>query len=64
MSERWLTIKQAAETHGIARWLLYHLISIGKGPPVTRIGRAIRVREQALDEWMIAQEEQQQAKDH
>ena len=56
---RLLTIKEIEAKTGIARWRLYELIAEGKGPPVLRIGKTLRVPEDALVQWIEEQVKQQ-----
>jgi len=55
-----LRVREAAKLTGIERWRFYEIIKTGKGPPVLRIGRTIRIPEDALVRWI----EQQARTDH
>jgi excisionase family DNA binding protein len=57
LSQRLLTIKEVSQRTGVPRWRLYQSISEGHGPPVVRMGRAIRVSEVALQRWIEGEQE-------
>ena len=57
---RLLRVREAAEVTGIERWRLYALLKCGEGPPFLRIGRTLRIPENALVQWI----EQQARTDH
>lgn len=52
---RLLRVVEAAELTGIERWRFYDLIRAGEGPRHMRIGKTIRIPENALAEWIDAQ---------
>ncbi len=52
---RLLRVREAAEVTGIERWRLYALLKCGEGPPFLRIGRTLRIPEDALVQWIKAQ---------
>lgn len=52
---RLLRVREAAQMTGLERWRLYELIKRGKGPPVMRIGRTLRIPEHALAQWIEEQ---------
>ncbi len=54
---RLLSIKELAEKTGVAKWRWYETIAAGKGPPVVRLGRTLRVSEASLAKWLTAQEQ-------
>lgn len=47
-----LTIPQAAKRLGISRAMVYSLIARRKGPPIVRLGRAVRVPVASLRKWV------------
>ncbi len=47
-----LTKKEAAERARISRRHLNYQIKAGTGPAITRIGCAVRVRSNALENWL------------
>jgi len=52
---RLLTLKEVEQATGIKRWRTYALIQQGKGPRHLRIGKTIRVPEDALVQWIEEQ---------
>jgi len=54
-----LTIPQVAKSLGISRAMVYSLLAKGKGPPVVRLGRAVRVSVVSLQKWIEEQEREQ-----
>lgn len=54
-----LTIPQAALILNISRAKLYEMIAKGKGPPVTRFGRSVRVSVHSLRKWVQEMEQEQ-----
>ncbi len=54
---KFFTVAEAAREVNVPRWRLYHMISEGRGPRVVRWGRAIRITEAALAEWVAAQDQ-------
>ncbi len=52
-----LTIPQVAKSLGISRAMVYTLIAKGKGLPVIRLGRSIRVSATSLRKWIEEQEQ-------
>lgn len=52
---RLLTLKEVEQVTGIKRWRTYELIQQGKGPRHLRIGKTIRVPEDALVQWIEEQ---------
>ncbi len=52
---RLLRLKEVEEITGVQRWRLYELIKQGKGPPHLRVGKVIRVPEDALVKWIQQQ---------
>jgi len=47
-----LTLDEAAKRARISRRQLNYQIAAGRGPAVTRIGHAVRVRSDAFEEWL------------
>ena len=56
-----LTIPQVAQRLNISRAMVYTLIGQGKGPPLIRLGRCVRVSVASLHAWVQREEEQQEA---
>lgn len=52
----YMTTRQAAQHINLSQQFLAIARHRGEGPPVIRIGRAVRYRRSALDEWMEARE--------
>ena len=52
---RLLRIKDVAEITGLQPWRFYELIAQKKGPPHLRVGKVIRVPEDALIRWIDEQ---------
>ena len=52
MSFKMLKVSEAAEQANISRRLLDRQIKQGKGPAVTRLGGAVRVRSDELQAWL------------
>lgn len=50
--ERLMTRKEAAEFLGFAPQTLARFAWQGKGPKVTKVGRAVRYKQSDLDEWV------------
>jgi excisionase family DNA binding protein len=57
-----LTIPEAAQRLSISRALLYALLARKKGPPVVRIGRAVRISVASLEAWLRQYEQEQQGR--
>ena len=51
-SQKLLTIKEVSQRTGVPQWRLYQAIAENEGPPVVRMGRAIRISERALARWV------------
>jgi len=49
---RLLRLKEVEEITGLPRWRMYELVHRGEGPPHLRIGKTIRVPEDALVKWI------------
>jgi predicted DNA-binding transcriptional regulator AlpA len=49
---RLLRLKEVEKLTGIERWRLYELFAAGNGPPHLRVGKVIRVPEDALVKWI------------
>lgn len=55
MSERKvLRVEDAMSVLGVSRWMVYEMIRRGE-LPVLRVGRLIRIPEDALDAWIAEQ---------
>ena len=52
---RLLRVRQAAELTGIERWRFYELLKRGEGPRHMKIGKTIRIPEDALAQWIEAE---------
>jgi excisionase family DNA binding protein len=52
---RWMRIREVSTILGLARGTVYKLIKTGDLPSA-RVGKAIRVSEEALQDWMKARE--------
>jgi len=52
---RLLRVKEVVKLTGIEAWRLYELIARGEGPPHMRVGKTIRVPEDALVKWIEQQ---------
>ena len=50
-----LTVEEAAAFLRVNRNTLYEAINRGEGPPVCRVGRAVRIYRAALVGWMASQ---------
>ena len=48
-------VREVAQVTGLERWRIYALLKRGEGPPFLRLGRTIRIPEDALVEWIEAQ---------
>lgn len=58
MSERKvLRVEDAMSVLGVSRWMVYEMIRRGE-LPVLRVGRLIRIPQEALDAWIAAHTEQ------
>ncbi len=57
---RLLRLKEVEKLTGLERWRLYELFAAGKGPPHLRVGKVIRVPEDALAKWIEEQTKPQQ----
>lgn len=55
-SRTMLSAEEAAMLAGISRRHLYRLWYLGKGPPITKIGKLRLVRREALEKWCEEQE--------
>lgn len=55
-----LTIPQAAKRLGVSRAMVYSLIARRNGPPIVRLGRAVRVPVASLQKWVEELEQKQQ----
>jgi excisionase family DNA binding protein len=53
---------QAAQRLSISRALLYALLARKQGPPVVRIGRAVRISVASLETWLRQYEQEQQGR--
>jgi len=49
-----LTVQEAAQLLRIGRSLAYHLVARGEIPAI-RLGKAIRIPRDALNEWVVEQ---------
>jgi len=47
-----LTIKEVVRKTGIEKWRFYEMFARGDGPPHMRVGKTIRVPEDALAQWI------------
>lgn len=56
-----VTVPQAAKILGISRAMVYSLLAKGKGPPVIRFGRSVRISVDSLKKWVKEQERNQQS---
>lgn len=56
MAEELLTIKDVQHVTQLSRTKVYELIRDGE-LPVVRIGRSVRVRQVALDRWLVSHED-------
>ena len=59
---RLLCVRELVEITGIQRFRWYELFEQGKGPPHLRIGKTIRVPEDALVKWIEEQTKPDQKK--
>lgn len=57
MSRRLLRVKELEAITGIEAWRWYELFAAGEGPDHIRVGKTIRVRDDALDRWITEQEQ-------
>ena len=54
-----LKVTEFAESVGISLPTAYRILNSGNGPKVIRIGRAIRISAESLEEWIAANEGKQ-----
>ena len=54
VEKRWLSYSEAQEMAGIGRTKLWQLVSSGV-VPAAKIGRAVRISRQGLEEYMASQ---------
>ena len=47
-----LNMNEAAKRARVSRRMLDYQIKAGAGPAVTRIGRTVRIRDDALEAWL------------
>jgi len=59
---RLLRIKEVAKLTGLAPWRLYEQLARGEGPPHMRVGKTIRVPEDALVKWIEKQTQKKAAR--
>jgi len=52
---RLLRVREVEKITGIERWRWYEMFARGEGPPHMRIGKVIRVPEDALVKWIEEQ---------
>jgi excisionase family DNA binding protein len=50
-----LRVREVEKLTGLAPWRIYELIAQGDGPPHMRVGKTIRVPEDALVKWIEEQ---------
>jgi len=50
-----LRVSEVSKITGLQSWRLYSLLKKGEGPPFLRIGRTLRIPEDALARWIEEQ---------
>lgn len=55
MTQKCITLKDLQEVLGIGSTKAYELVTTPGGIPSVRIGRAIRIRERDLEDWLEQQ---------
>jgi len=58
---RLLRIREVVKLTGIESWRLYELIARGEGPPHMRVGKTLRIPEDALVKWIEEQTQKKEA---
>lgn len=50
------SITEFCRLHGVSRSLFYHLLRVGKGPAVMRVGGRVAVSKEAAAKWRADRE--------